>query len=180
LLKGLVPGASVAVNGVCLTVTRIDHPSVYFDVMMESLRVTNLGGLEVGDRVNVERAARLDAEIGGHLLSGHVHAVAEVMAVESPENNRIIHFRVPPDLMQYIFHKGYVGLNGASLTVGQVQPDSFNVYLIPETLKVTTFGQIQPGDLVNLEVDSTTQAVVDTLQRMVSSGALHDLLGKIR
>ncbi len=159
-------GASVAVNGTCLTVTQAHQGRLSFDVMVETLRVTNLGSLIVGAQVNVERAARFGDEIGGHLLSGHIHTQARIRQVEAPDNNRIIWFDVPAEWRRYLFSKGFVALNGCSLTIGEVDEQGFNVYLIPETLRQTTFGQLQKGETVNLEVDSQTQAIVDTLERI--------------
>lgn len=170
---GLEPGASVALNGTCLTVTRIDDAGRgHFDVMMESLRVTNLGDLKEGDLVNVERAARFGDDIGGHPMSGHIGGTVPVVAIERPDNNCILWFGITPEQRRYLFAKGFVGLNGCSLTIGEVHDDRFNVYLIPETLNVTTFGEIVVGDRVNLEVDAQTQAIVDTLARMRAAGEL--------
>lgn len=159
-------GASVAINGTCLTVTRTDGPFASFDVMQETLRVTNLGTLQEGDAVNFERAARFGDEIGGHLLSGHVHGLAKVVRIEKPENNTTLTFEVPQELRKYVFPKGYIGLNGASLTIGKVEGNCFQVHLIPETLRMTTFDRIREGDMVNLEIDTQTQTIVDTLERM--------------
>ncbi len=165
-------GASIALNGVCLTVTQIVGGRAYFDVMMETLRVTNLGALQQGDMVNVERAARFGDDIGGHSMSGHVSACVAVSKIEYPENNRIIWFSVDAQQRKYLFPKGFVGLNGCSLTIGEVTQDQFNVYLIPETLSVTTFGELSEGDQVNIEYDAQTQAIVDTLERMKEDGRL--------
>ncbi|MDX1341985.1 MAG: riboflavin synthase subunit alpha, partial [Reinekea sp.] len=161
-----------ALNGVCLTVTQIVGGRAYFDVMMETLRVTNLGALQQGDMVNVERAARFGDDIGGHSMSGHVSACVAVSKIEYPENNRIIWFSVDAQQRKYLFPKGFVGLNGCSLTIGEVTQDQFNVYLIPETLSVTTFGELSEGDQVNIEYDAQTQAIVDTLERMKEDGRL--------
>ena len=168
----LQTGASIALNGVCLTVTRIEQGRAYFDVMMETLRATNLGQLDDGALVNVERAARMGDDIGGHLMSGHVASTAALIAIYRPANNWILWFAVSPQQRRYLFSKGFVGLNGCSLTIGEVQADRFNVYLIPETLAVTTFDQAQVGTLINLEFDAHTQAIVDTLERMKGEGAL--------
>lgn len=171
-LNGLTLGASIALNGACLTVTRIDQGRAWFDVMMETLRVTNLGALNDGDLVNVERAARFGDDIGGHMMSGHVHAVLPVLDIERPENNCIVWFGLNEAISPYIFSKGYVGLNGCSLTIGAVEQDRFNVFLIPETLAITTFGEMIPGARVNIEIDSQTQVIVDTLARMREAGRL--------
>lgn len=170
LRGGLAIGASIAVNGTCLTVTGFENDRVGFDVMMESLRLTNLGRLDVGSLVNVERAAHYGAEVGGHVLSGHVHGIAEIVAIERPDaDNCVVRFRAPAPLVKYIMDKGYVALNGCSLTICDVQDGEFSVYLIPETLRVTVFGHSQVGDQVNLEVDSQTQAIVDTVERVLAA-----------
>ena len=157
-------GASIALNGTCLTITEFSDDVVCFDLIKETLRVTNLGNLTVGDHVNFERAARFGDEIGGHVLSGHIHDQIAISRIEKTENNCVITFTVSPDKMKYIFSKGFVALNGCSLTVGEVLDNTFNVYLIPETLAVTGFGSASTGDKINLEVDAHTQAVVDTVE----------------
>ncbi|WP_261841269.1 riboflavin synthase subunit alpha [Aliamphritea ceti] len=163
--NNLQTGASIAVNGTCLTITGFENQQVHFDLIMETLRVTNLGELKPGENVNFERAARFGDEIGGHLLSGHIHSQITLRSKETPTDNCILWFDVMPEFIKYILPKGFVALNGCSLTVGEVSDSGFNVYLIPETLTVTTFGEIQPGDKINLEIDSQTQAVVDTIER---------------
>jgi riboflavin synthase len=170
-VEGLKPGASVAHNGCCLTVVRIEEDRVSFDLMQETLRVTNLGELGVGDRVNFERAARFGDEIGGHQMSGHIIAMAEVTRVIESENNRQVWFRLPPELAKYIFAKGYIGIDGISLTIGQVQGEEFDVNLIPETLERTNMGWRKAGDRVNIEVDPQTQAIVDTVERILEERA---------
>ncbi len=159
-------GASVAINGTCLTVTAQDGRRLWFDAMQETLRLTTLGKLTQGSRVNFERAARIGDEIGGHLLSGHIHCTAGVVGRETPENNCTLTFEVPGDWQKYLFPKGFIAVNGASLTIGDVTDNRFNVHLIPETLRATTFADIREGDRVNIEVDSQTQTIVDTLARM--------------
>lgn len=171
-VDGLSIGASIALNGACLTVTRLEGGRAYFDVMMETLRVTNLADLNDGDLVNVERAARFGDDIGGHVMSGHVHGCLPVLEIERPDNNCILWFGITAEQRRYLFPKGYVGLNGCSLTIGDVRDDRFNVFLIPETLAVTTFGEARPGDRVNVEYDAHTQAIVDTLARMKAAGQL--------
>lgn len=172
-LEGLEPGASVAHNGCCLTVTRIDGDRVSFDLMQETLKVTNLGELTVGSRVNFERAARFGDEIGGHQMSGHILCTAEVTKVIESENNRQVWFKLPDHLMKYIFTKGYVGIDGISLTIGDVVGAEFNVNLIPETLSRTNMGARQVGDRVNIEIDPQTQAIVDTVERVMESRGLN-------
>ena len=168
LLPGLEPGASVAHNGCCLTVTGIEDERVSFDLMQETLKVTNLGELKVGDRVNVERAARFGDEIGGHAMSGHILCTAEVSRVIESENNRQVWFRIPSQWRKYLFTKGYIGIDGISLTIGDVEGDEFNVNLIPETLQRTNIGSRKIGDRINIEIDPQTQAIVDTVERVMA------------
>lgn len=165
-LDSVSTGASVAINGTCLTVTRQQGHNLHFDAMQETLGLTTLGDLKTGDQVNFERAARIGDEIGGHLLSGHIHTTATVVSVERPENNCTLTFEVPQAWARYLFPKGYIAINGASLTIGEVDDRRFNVHLIPETLRATTFAALEKGDRVNIEVDSQTQAIVDTLARL--------------
>ncbi|MDP2007827.1 MAG: riboflavin synthase subunit alpha [Rubrivivax sp.] len=170
---GLAVGASVAVDGVCLTVTRLHGgDAADFDVMQQSLALTTLGTLGVGSRVNVERAAKDGAEIGGHPLSGHVDFLATVAEVRRPENNHVLTIAVPAPWMRYVFAKGYIAVNGASLTVAEARrgPDgggSFEVWLIPETLRMTTFGDKPEGAPLNIEVERQTQVFVDTVRAAI-------------
>lgn len=169
MLPGLETGASVAHNGCCLTVTEIDGNRVSFDLMKETLRITNLGELVVGDSVNVERAAKFNDEIGGHLMSGHIMTTAEVAKILTSENNRQIWFKIrDKSLMKYILHKGYIGIDGISLTVGEVTASRFCVHLIPETLQRTTLGSKKLGSRINIEIDPQTQAIVDTVERVLA------------
>ncbi len=172
MVPGLTIGASVALNGTCLTVTSITGNQVTFDVMMASLNLTNLQNLTQGSYVNVERAAKFGDDIGGHQLSGHVHSVVRVVEIERPENNCIVWFELTDAVKPYIFDKGYIGLNGCSLTIAQVKDDRFCVYLIPETLNITTYKDVKVGDGINLEIDSHTQAVVDTVERLLKQKQL--------
>lgn len=170
IMQGLRFGTSIAVDGVCLTVARIEGHLVYFDAMMETLNKTTLGQLEIGRKVNIERSARVGDEIAGHNVSGHISGMAEIVQVEEPENNKIVTFQVRSDLMKYILEKGYIALDGASLTVCNVDAEkgTFDVYFIPETLSRTVFRDKKVGDKVNLEIDSQTQAIVDTVERVMA------------
>ncbi|EPT9247954.1 riboflavin synthase subunit alpha [Photobacterium damselae] len=168
LLDGLEIGASVAHNGCCLTVTKIEGRHISFDLMQETLKVTNLGLVHVGDEVNIERAAKFGDEIGGHSMSGHIICTAKVLDVIESENNRQVWFSMPEHLMKYVFTKGYIGIDGISLTIGDVVDNSFNVNLIPETLTRTNLKSRQVGDVINIEIDPQTQAVVDTVERMMA------------
>ncbi|HDL8284226.1 TPA: riboflavin synthase subunit alpha [Yersinia enterocolitica] len=169
MLPELALGASVAHNGCCLTVTDVNGNRVSFDLMKETLRITNLGDIKVGDVVNLERAAKFSDEIGGHLMSGHIICTAEIAKIYTSENNRQIWFRLPSDdLMKYVLHKGFIGIDGISLTIGEVVGNRFCVHLIPETLARTTLGKKRLGHRVNIEIDPQTQAVVDTVERVLA------------
>ena len=172
--QGLEIGASVASDGVCLTVTALDEAAdrADFDVMQQSLNLTTLGALQPGSRLNVERAARDGAEIGGHPLSGHVDFMATVQAIRQPENNHVIRIGVPAPWMRYIFAKGYIAVNGASLTVAEAGRERdgsgwFEVWLIPETLRMTTFAEKGVGAALHIEIERQTQVMVDTVRAAV-------------
>jgi riboflavin synthase len=173
-VAGLAVGASVAVDGVCLTVTALHgDDAADFDVMQQTLTLTTLGRGVVGSRVNVERAARGGAEIGGHALSGHVDFTARVTEVRQPENNHVLRLAVPAPWMRYVFAKGYIALDGASLTVAEAEREpggagGFEVWLIPETLRMTAFGDKRVGDLLNVEIERSTQVMVDTVREAVA------------
>lgn len=166
-LEGIQRGASIAINGCCLTVTEFDvtRSLARFDVMQESLKVTNLGMLEIGSVVNYERAAKIGDEIGGHVMSGHIAAAVELLERKETHTNCELVFNCPKNLQRYILPKGYVGLNGCSLTIGAEVADRFSVHLIPETLEITTFGELKKGSLINIEIDPSTQAIIDTVER---------------
>jgi riboflavin synthase len=166
LLEQLTIGASVALDGVCLTVTGFSSSTIRFDVMQQTLMTTTLGTWLPGQRVNVERSVRYGDEVGGHVVSGHIDAAAEIVALDTPQNNCEIHYRVDRSLLPYILPKGFIALNGCSLTVAEVdrEASTFKVCLIPETLRVTTHGDKRVGDRVNIELDRQTQAIVNTVR----------------
>ena len=182
--QGLAIGASVAVDGVCLTVTALrGDDGAEFDVMQQSLALTTLAGLQVGSAINVERAAKEGAEIGGHPLSGHVDFLATLADVRRPENNQVLRIAVPAPWMRYVFAKGYIAVNGASLTVAEARRERdgsgwFEVWLIPETLRMTTFGEKAVGSGLNIEIERSTQVFVDTVRDAIEErlGPLQPLL----
>lgn len=177
LREGLKLGDSVAVDGVCLTVCDLTDARVSFDVIRSTLARTLIGQYTVGRAVNVERSLTLQSEMGGHEVSGHVDVVARVASVESTPNNHCLHFRLPPAWGRYMFPRGYVAINGVSLTVSECLEGGtlFSVWLIPETLRLTNLGDLQVGDPVNIEIHRGVQVVVDTIESSVQR-FLHELL----
>ena len=164
--EGLEIGASVSLDGVCLTVVSIDENIVHFDIIKETLNRTTLGNIKSGDNVNVERSLKVGDELGGHILSGHVLTTAKIL--ERVENEGSIDLLVEnkEEFSDYILQKGYVAIDGMSLTIGRVTEDYFSLHIIPETLRVTTIKSKSEGDRVNIEIDSRTQAIVDTIRNM--------------
>lgn len=170
--QDLAIGASVAHDGVCLTVTELLSPTqARFDVMLPTLNITTLGSYGVGQRINVERAAKEGAEVGGHILSGHVDGTAALLQVVPTDTNYQMRFELPSALRPYVFGKGYIAINGASLTVAEAnrQEGWFEVWLIPETRRMTVFEDKRPGDRVNIELERSTQVIVDTVRDTVAA-----------
>tara|TARA_B100001179_G_scaffold212187_1_gene179954 strand:- start:1787 stop:2392 length:606 start_codon:yes stop_codon:yes gene_type:complete len=164
-------GASVALDGVCMTVVAIDSGKVGFEAIDETLNRTTLAERVMGDFLNVERSLRMGDELGGHLLSGHVMCTAEILDRAEVGEGMDLRVSMPDEARSYVLEKGYVAVDGMSLTVGRVEESGFDLHIIPETIRVTTIGQKSVGDKVNIEVDSQTQAIVDTLSRsMEASG----------
>jgi riboflavin synthase len=162
------PGDSIAVNGVCLTVVELAGDTFTADVMKETFDRTTLGSLAVGAPVNLERPATLSSRLGGHLVQGHVDGVGQVLARTGGERWDDVRVGVPEPLRRYIVHKGSITVDGVSLTVAALADDSFTVSLIPTTLAATTLGRVEPGSLVNLEVDVVAKYVERLLQGGVS------------
>jgi riboflavin synthase len=155
-------GASIACEGVCLTVVATGHsPNNWFDVDIsaETLRATNIGDWVLGQRINLERALRVGDELGGHIVSGHCDGVAEVVGVQPEGDSVRVSFRAPQELAKFIAPKGSVALNGTSLTVNDVRGADFDINFIPHTQAVTTWGRVKLGDMVNLEVDTMARYV---------------------
>jgi len=166
--KNLVKGASVAVNGVCLTVKKDKTDFLEFDVIEETIQKTNLKNISRLSKVNLERSMTAKTEIGGHLVSGHIHGTGEVLKVLNKQATKDLQIKIPKSLREYFFYKGYVALNGCSLTIGRVLKTSFYIHLIPETVSVTTFKDIKKGDLINIEVEQATINTVETVKRVMS------------
>lgn len=166
---GLEPGASVSIDGVCQTVVRVDGGRVTFQAIRETLDLTTLGDLIVGSRVAVERSARIGDEVGGHDVAGHVVGTGEIVEALRREDICDLKIAVPPGWMRFIFAKGFIAVDGSSLTVGEVEPEGrFQVHLIPETLRLTNLGGKRVGDRVNIELDSRTVAIVETVERVLN------------
>lgn len=176
LLQSLERGASISINGTCLTATEFSQTEalgwVSFDVIDETLAKTNLGALVVGSWVNFERSLSFGREIGGHLVSGHVHGTAEILAVSQTGANWRVDIELKPEFRAYVLSKGFISIDGISLTVGEVTATSFSLHLIPETLEVTTLGQRKAGDRVNIELDQQTVTIVDTVERVLAAKSL--------
>ena len=163
-------GASVAINGVCLTVTTIDQKlnQIHFDISDVTLALTTLKSLQVGDEVNVERSAKVGAENGGHNLYGHIEGTAIIKNLEHRGETYHIDIQIPDGNIKYFFLKGFIGLNGCSLTVNRVDrtKSEISIDLIPETLRLTTWKNAKVDDEVNYEIDQTTRTLVDTLENI--------------
>ena len=168
-LEKLEIGASIAINGTCLTAVQFNTNTVQFDVIDETLRLTNLGELEVGAEVNFERSLKVGDEIGGHHVSGHIHATGVVETITETADNWAMWIRFPAEFQAYVFAKGFISVNGASLTIGQVHDSQFSLHLIPETLRLTNLKSAQPGTRVNLEFDQQTITIVDTVNRYLAN-----------
>ena len=168
IAEDLTHGASIAVNGVCLTVigwTDSTPTNIDFDVMGETLRRSVIGDLKPGDQVNLERAARVDARLDGHIVQGHVDGSGSVVSRTPGDAWESVRFALPSELSRYVAEKGSIAVDGVSLTVSGVGDDWFEVGLIPETLRATTLGGKAPGDRVNLEVDVLAKYVERLLER---------------
>jgi riboflavin synthase alpha subunit len=169
LAAGLQLGASVAVNGACLTVTRLDGGEAEFDVIPETMQRTNLGALQPGTWVNIERSLRLGDPVDGHLVQGHVEGVATVDEIDRAGGGYKLWFRPPAELMAYLTPKGGVCLDGVSLTLVDVEAERASVALIPTTLQWTTLGEREAGDRINVETDVMARLVVQRVDQMIGA-----------
>ena len=163
--KGLKKGDSVAVNGVCLTVKKFNSDTINFDVIHESLKLTNLKSLNSELPLNLERSLKMGDEIGGHLVSGHIHSKGKILDFKKSKET-LLKIELPKSIKGYILKKGYVALNGISLTVVNVDSKSFSVSLIPETLENTNLKFLKKGDLLNIEADQQTVTIVETVKKL--------------
>lgn len=169
LVEGIELGASVAIDGVCQTVVAIDGTRLTFDAIEETMRLTTLDRLAEGDRVSVERSYRIGDELGGHELAGHIVGTGRIGRAEARGTARDLWIEVPAAWMKFILEKGFVAVDGSSLTVGEVdQAGGFALHLIPETLRLTHLGRKGVGDRVNIELDARTVAIVQTVERVLA------------
>ena len=165
ITSNLKKGASVSVNGVCLTVKDENPEILRFDLVEETIKRTNFQNIKIGDNVNLERSVKMGDEIGGHLVSGHIHGVSKVVSIEIRDQSWDVEISIEPFMQEYILHKGYVAINGCSLTVGEVSKESFLIHLIPETLSVTNLFQLEQDSTVNIELDQNTIIIADTIKK---------------
>ncbi len=165
LLSNLKKGSSISVNGVCLTVKDSNPEMLRFDLVEETIKRTNFQIIKAGDNVNLERSLKIGDEIGGHLVSGHIHGTSKVISMDIRDESWDVEFSVEPFMHDYILHKGYVAINGCSLTVGEVSSESFMINLIPETLSITNLFQLQQNSIVNVELDQNTVVIADTVKK---------------
>lgn len=165
-------GASVSVNGICQTVTENTETTAEFDAIQETLRCTNAALFQVGEKVNLERALRFGDEIGGHLVSGHISGLAQIVEIKKLPTGVDLKLRAPSSLSEYLIPKGFVALNGISLTVGNVDHDLFSCHLIPETLAKTNLSSKKVGDFLNIEPEETTKTIVETTKRYLRNHPL--------
>jgi riboflavin synthase len=166
VVSDAVHGASIAVNGVCLTVTDVKGDAFTVDVMKETLGRSSLAALAPGSPVNLERPVRPSDRLGGHIVQGHVDGVGEIVSREPGDRWDVVTIGLPKDLARYVVEKGSITVDGISLTVVEARDDAFTVALIPTTLELTTLGRKRPGDPVNLEVD----VVAKYVERLVAAG----------
>ncbi len=157
--SGIDIGASIASDGVCLTVIALGDDWYDVQISAETVSKTNLDSWQLGKRVNLERALKVGDELGGHIVSGHVDGVAEVVGLEDEGDSTRVTLRAPKDLARFIAPKGSVALNGTSLTVNDVDGSDFGINFIPHTKEVTTWGDVSVGDRVNLEIDTLARYV---------------------
>tara|TARA_B100000287_G_scaffold435258_1_gene502695 strand:+ start:2503 stop:3108 length:606 start_codon:yes stop_codon:yes gene_type:complete len=163
--EGLEIGASVAIDGVCMTVAHINENEAMFEAIDETLERTTLGQIEEGSYVNIERSLKFGDELGGHMISGHIMAKARITERVEREGNLHILIENLELVRPFVMEKGFIAIDGMSLTVGEVTNEDFSLHIIPETLRVTTIGNKVVGSMVNIEIDARTQAIVETMMR---------------
>ena len=164
-ISDLKKGASISVDGVCLTVKDENPEILRFDLVEETIKRTNFQNIKTGDNVNLERSLKMGDEIGGHPVSGHIHGISKVISIDKRDQSWDVKFSVESFMHDYMLHKGYVAINGCSLTVGEVSNESFMIHLIPETLSITNLFQLEQDSIVNIELDQNTIIIADTVKK---------------
>ena len=164
-ISDLKKGASISVDGVCLTVKDENPEILRFDLVEETIKRTNFQNIKTGDNVNLERSLKMGDEIGGHPVSGHIHGISKVISIDKRDQSWDVKFSVESFMHDYMLHKGYVAINGCSLTVGDVSNESFMIHLIPETLSITNLFQLEQDSIVNIELDQNTIIIADTVKK---------------
>ena len=164
-ISDLKKGASISVDGVCLTVKDENPEILRFDLVEETIKRTNFQNIKTGDNVNLERSLKMGDEIGGHPVSGHIHGISKVISIDKRDQSWDVKFSVESFMHDYMLHKGYVAINGCSLTVGDVSNESFMIHLIPETLSITNLFQLEQDSVVNIELDQNTIIIADTVKK---------------
>ena len=175
IIQGMEQGGSIAVNGVCLTITNFNTNSFSVDIMPETLKRTNLGLLSAGDRVNLERPLALGGRLGGHLVQGHVDATGKVISTTWESGAMLVRFEPPPEVMRYVVEKGFIAGDGVSLTIMAKDTSSFKVSVVDYTRRHTTLGSRKVGDVVNLEADIIAK-YVERLSHVQDTGITVDFL----
>ena len=164
--RDLKIGDSIAVDGVCLTVVKIGKHLVSFEVIEESVNRSIIAEYQEGTRVNLENSLKYGGSVGGHLCSGHVHSKGQIKEVELNGDSKNMLIEIDKQWAKYVLEKGYICINGCSLTIGKIKGNNFNIHLIPETLRATNLNELLFGKYVNIEIDQSTVAVVDTTERL--------------
>jgi riboflavin synthase len=175
VLEDTEPGSSIAVNGICLTVTDFTANSFSVDIQPETLRRTNLGYLKAGDEVNLERAVALGGRMGGHMVQGHIDDTGKIASIRQEQKSKLMTVAAPHPLMRYMAIKGFIAMDGLSLTIAEINADTFTVSLVEFTQKKTTIGKKKVGDTVNLEVDIIAK-YVESLSKPAGNGVTFDFL----
>lgn len=176
VLGGTHPGDSIAVNGVCLTVTEVRDQSFAADLQPVTLRLSNLGGLRAGDPVNLERSVGADQRFGGHYVQGHIDGVARIVGVSGDGSSIVVRLALPPEFLRYVVERGFIAIDGASLTVVRLGPAGVDVSLVYHTQQNITLGRKRPGDRVNVEVDVIGKYVERLLDTSTKDDRMRDLL----
>lgn len=168
-LHNIKVGASVSVNGTCFTVTSYGVCDFLIDAVNATLEITNIDHLKKGDRVNLERSSVIGAEVGGHLISGHIYGVGKILEINKKEGHSSLWIEIQDEILKYISEKGFLAVNGASLTIEKINSknNTVKINLIPETIKKTNIFDYKEGDLLNIEIDNQTKVIVDTIQRIL-------------